>query len=239
MYGYKIRKNQVPSMEGHLVLPVREENIWYSILIINSSPYQEIVNHLCGQHKYASYINPMRLELSVFPDLSSEIRNIVRKLEVLDSGNETSISFALPTCLAEFFDAHNLVNSLEKTVEWRDSIVKETNIFRQSYNSTVEESIGWKPVKRPGQEFVDYVYILFGELNSVKLECSNLISYCLGSVFGRWDLRIINQSSFLFSPDDFGALPQCPPGMLVGPDGLPATAQTMVSGRAACPAMPT
>ena len=229
MYGYKIRKNQVPSMEGHLVLPVREENIWYSILIINSSPYQEIVNHLCGQHKYASYINPMRLELSVFPDLSSEIRDIIRKLEVLDSGNETSISFTLPTCLAEFFDAHNLISSLEKTVKWRDSIVRETNIFRQSYNSTVEESIGWKPVKRPGQEFVDYVHILFSESNSIKLECSNLISYCLGGVFGRWDLRIINQSSFLFSSDDFGALPQCPPGMLIDMEGLPASATNIIS----------
>src|SRR5262249_7302053 len=99
MYGYKVRANQVPSMEGHLVLPISKDDYWKAMLVINSSPYQEIVNQLCGQHKYASYINPVRLEIDKFPDLSARLKQITTKIEGMDSGNETSGIFVLPTCL--------------------------------------------------------------------------------------------------------------------------------------------
>jgi len=49
------------------------------------------------------------------------------------------------------------------------------------------------------------------------------ISYAIGSIFGRWDIRFATgerQPPDL--PDPFDPLPVCPPGMLQGPDGLPA-----------------
>jgi hypothetical protein len=49
------------------------------------------------------------------------------------------------------------------------------------------------------------------------------IGIMVGFVFGRWDVRITLDSSFAPKlPDPFDPLPICPPGMLVGPDGLPA-----------------
>lgn len=50
-----------------------------------------------------------------------------------------------------------------------------------------------------------------------------LFMYLVGVVFGRWDVRIALDPSLapkLSGP--FDPLPVCPPGMLVGPDGLPA-----------------
>lgn len=52
-----------------------------------------------------------------------------------------------------------------------------------------------------------------------------LISYLVGCAFGRWDVRVGRDPSMAAptSDDPFAPVPVCPPGMLVGPDGLPAS----------------
>ena len=58
----------------------------------------------------------------------------------------------------------------------------------------------------------------------------SLLAYCVGIVFGRWDARMaIDPSLAPKLPDPFDPLPVCPPGMLVGPDGLPAEPGRIVS----------
>ena len=49
------------------------------------------------------------------------------------------------------------------------------------------------------------------------------ISYLVGCAFGRWDVRIGRDPSTAppVDEDPFAPVPVCPPGMLVGPDGLP------------------
>jgi hypothetical protein len=57
-----------------------------------------------------------------------------------------------------------------------------------------------------------------------------LLMYVVGVVFGRWDVRIaIDLSIAPKLPAPFDPLPVCPPGMLVGPDGLPAKSGCVVS----------
>jgi hypothetical protein len=57
-----------------------------------------------------------------------------------------------------------------------------------------------------------------------------VISWLLGCAFGRWDIRIaIDQSLTPKLPDPFDPLPVCPPGMLIGPDVLPAEPNAIVS----------
>ncbi len=59
-------------------------------------------------------------------------------------------------------------------------------------------------------------------LNSGTL-VADLLSYVVGCVFGRWDVRIALDPSLAPKlADPFAPLPVCSPGMLVGPDGLPA-----------------
>ena len=65
---------------------------------------------------------------------------------------------------------------------------------------------------------------------SERAQFEALVSYCVGCVLGRWDVRIaLDPSLAPRLPDPFDPLPVCPPGMLVGPDGLPAEPGQIVS----------
>jgi hypothetical protein len=51
---------------------------------------------------------------------------------------------------------------------------------------------------------------------------SDLVMWCVGVAFGRWDVRYaLNPKSMSALPEPFDALPVCSPGMLQGKDGLP------------------
>ena len=67
---------------------------------------------------------------------------------------------------------------------------------------------------------------------SIPLEeyTSRILSYLIGIIFSRWDIRI-PENPFLAPKlaDPFDPLPVCPPGMLVGSDGLPAESGKIVS----------
>ena len=59
---------------------------------------------------------------------------------------------------------------------------------------------------------------------------ADLLDYTLGAVFGRWDVRLaLDETLAPGQPEPFGTLPVCPPGMLVGPNGLPAATGCLVS----------
>jgi hypothetical protein len=57
-----------------------------------------------------------------------------------------------------------------------------------------------------------------------------LITYAVGVAFGRWDVRIaLDPTLTPRLPAPFDPLPVCPPGMLVGPDSLPAESGRIAS----------
>ncbi len=68
------------------------------------------------------------------------------------------------------------------------------------------------------------------DVNEYMQECSALLSWIVGVAIGRWDIRIAQDSSLAPKlPDPFDPLPVCPPGMLIGPNGLPADPGRIVS----------
>lgn len=59
---------------------------------------------------------------------------------------------------------------------------------------------------------------------------AHFFSWCLGVAFGRFDIRLALDPSLAPPlPDPFDPLPVCSPGMLIGPDGLPARPGHIVS----------
>jgi hypothetical protein len=59
---------------------------------------------------------------------------------------------------------------------------------------------------------------------------ADIVSWAVGVAFGRFDLRLWQHPEWIPTfRDAFAALPACPLGQLVGPDGLPAAAERIAS----------
>jgi hypothetical protein len=64
----------------------------------------------------------------------------------------------------------------------------------------------------------------------VKSLAKRLMSWCLGTVLGRYDIRIARDLALTpLLPDYLSSLPVCSPGMLIGSNGLPAKYGCIVS----------
>lgn len=211
MYGYKMREDQVFTVEGHGVFPMKGFSIWHTLLIINSSPYLEIINHLCGQHKTSGYVNPARIEISKFIDKSDELKLLVNNLEFLDTGNEISPVFNYP----HFFNfrEESLFQKLQKVIDYKYKIEDEANTFRNNYNILVENKFGWNGASKYRKE-VKYNELFYNFKSNIKNESLSLISYFIGCLFGRWDIRLIFCKSNNFFENEFSALNALQPGRL-------------------------
>jgi hypothetical protein len=58
--------------------------------------------------------------------------------------------------------------------------------------------------------------------NGTIQEARNLLSFAVGAIVGRWDVRIVDGLTAAPCLDVFGASPQCPPAMLQDETGSPA-----------------
>jgi len=57
----------------------------------------------------------------------------------------------------------------------------------------------------------------------LSIHVQNLLMWCVGVAFGRWDVRMaLDPTTLPALQGPFDPLPRCAPGALVGPDGLPA-----------------
>ena len=62
----------------------------------------------------------------------------------------------------------------------------------------------------------------------LPVRVQNLLMWCVGVAFGRWDVRMALDPSLLPAlQGPFERLPRCAPGALVGPDGLPAATEAI------------
>lgn len=168
-------------------------------------------------------------------------RESVRVLRDLDSANECSHAFVVPSLVALHPMAVEaaesvLRNTMERAhdvlLEWqtrldnrvlnmyglsnedRDSILLSVS---GSMMESVEDEIN-RPASEPEDEPTSQGWASGGP--SLVAE---LFSWAVGCAFGRWDARVALDPSLapkLQGP--FEPLPVCSPGMLVGPDGMPA-----------------
>jgi hypothetical protein len=83
---------------------------------------------------------------------------------------------------------------------------------------------GLAEIKKNAQDEMRKALKLAGGFPDKKMQAHNQLSYALGCVFGRWDLRYALGTRKPPEPaEPFDPLPICSPGMLTGEDGLPAS----------------
>ncbi len=160
---------------------------------------------------------PVRKELE---DLTLQIADLKRNI---DGNNETTNLFTLPLAIVP-----NERKSLtERAILFRTEMSKvsaDAEEIQHQIDTIAFElySIESKDRRTIEEEFRDRPSPINAPPTDPPSLTADLLSYALGCVFGRWDVRYATgerQPPDL--PDPFAPLPACPPGMLQGEDGLP------------------
>lgn len=154
--------------------------------------------------------------------------------------SEVSLQVILPALLKVRGDSLT-----DRTTTWQSEILKASDSLaeiEQQLDITAFKVYGIDGVDREtikfgldsdlsDNEYSDYEKTLYTMLNIEPIAITaELVSYSIGCIFARWDIRIALDPSLAPSlQDPFDPLPVCPPAMLVGPEGRPATPGRIVS----------
>jgi len=199
------------TVEGEASVVENEDIQWYMAALIGSNVFSYGINLYCGQHKYPGYVN-------VFPSpvvKPETVRLIVEKAKDIwkakrlwQVGDETDSVFLRPRILEckarNFEDSCTVVLNKEKELDYViDNAHVELNLlFEKVYSISEKELITVRRYaeKKPS----DRVWINGPEslVEKRKAIVFELLSYVVGCLFGRWNIKEIAK------PSDVHALPE-------------------------------
>lgn len=229
------------TVEGLFVYPDSGPDIWYYLGILNAPLCSVILNYYCGQHKHAGYLD---LLPTPRPDLNDPDKRRVSEsafqgwsiMRDIDKYNEVSPLFLYP-CQSRSIKSSGLTETASRLFSsTKDAIVEETIKLESAVEKVYDLGVSDRMQIIDSIERATYTSAYADDLASGDGLLSlfgyahNLLSYTVGAAFLRWDVRIAQDTSLAPElPDPFDPLPACPPGMLVGQDGLPAKPGGIVS----------
>jgi hypothetical protein len=152
----------------------------------------------------------------------------------LDEHRETAHPFLVPRLAASESQALRLrassvVEEIERTIaasalleaEINERVLAAYGIAHDELNMTSDQAPSHTEV---GQGAPSRATTDVGDADVIALT-ADLLSWCVGIAFGRFDIRLATGEREVPSePDPFDPLPVCSPGMLTGEDGLPLEA---------------
>lgn len=167
----------------------------------------------------------VRAHLGFSPAEVSELASVVGPHPALDLPERPAeeIRDAVSAALARSVDA--LIDEAVESGLASRSITKKS-FFVSRFHELLAQRLGCSA------KSVLQAHQLVGELPAGDLEkhVRETLSFVVGVAFGRWDVRLALDASLAAKiPDPFDPLSVCPPGMLAGPDGLPARADAIAS----------
>jgi hypothetical protein len=231
--AHVLPSNSVFTIEGLAVFPSKRENFYYYLGILNAPLVSWIINYFCGQHKHAGYVDlipvPPPCDDMASSDLDRFVKIVVAQKKEFNACHEVTALFITPWYTVTSLPEHGIIAWISDTLSLQASMASkyvselETCVENAYHLSTVERT--WlRPYLEP--HFQDSASPYEGELSlqdDLAPCAANLLSYMLGTTFGRWDIRYATGGKELPElPDPFDPLPICPPGMLQSKDGLPA-----------------
>ena len=235
--AHVLSSGSIFTSEGQAITGIQKDDAKIVLSFLNSSLAQYTINQYCGQHKHCGYINLLpipSLQGSIRSEIIGNAEKIVEIKQRWFAFDETTLEFRLVLFGLNSWTAGNSLRDLLDAVvnkfktdksELRQRIANNDRYFKQAACLSSEESeqldryILRRPLDSP---WPDMERDRASESESVFLT-KTLISQIIGLVFGRWDVRIALDTSLAPKlADPFDPLPVCPPGMLVGLDGLPA-----------------
>ena len=214
--------------EGHSIFPNSPNDESYWILgILNSAFARDLMNTIAGLHKTGGYLG--KLPVPEVPDsakqkLSALTKECVAYVQKWDRIVETSpifspvlASIAAPNLASQ--TARGIINANEAVISLAMDI---DEAIASVYGVSDEE------MKEIAENLNTPNRVILSEAMDCSLDelpseiSKDLLSYFLGTTFGRWDIRYATgEQAAPELPDPFAPLPVCPPGQLQNAQGLP------------------
>lgn len=235
------------SVRGYAILtdvPV----LWWVLALGNSVVFDYLFKTMLGRFGFPEFIVgvlqkvPMpKISANIAQDLSNYAKTIVQIKRDWDRGNELSHAFCLPFVLSHRLES--ITQSLgsitrqgsakDVTIEQMEHAINGVSFSLYGINKADRRVIERGLINHQAEEFAledgDELVDESCRVDSRQL-VADLLSYAVGCVFGRWDVRMALDPSLLPRlQDPFDPLPACSPSMLVGPDGLPARPGSIAS----------
>ena len=202
----------LPTREGKAILPHSPSDSWYLLALLNSGPVRAFVRDTCGLHKQSGAIGRIPIpnvsdqDMKILNDAANAIWNAVASSYYQD---EASRWFVLPAGIK-----NKILSTEQNKQEIEQHLQQIEKISRKIYQ--IESNSEW--VEDPG------VPILYDPCPD------DIISWVIGVIFGRFDVRIANSELPQLNVNNpFNRPPPCSPGMLVSTDGLPAKSHSIIS----------
>lgn len=249
-YPYVIPGNCIPSVSRYMAFP--EQGRDFDALGVSASRIASAFMRFYGEKFVWPNFLVENLKGLPWPELPKETQGFFRRLiqQEVDQrqraymNHEPFLEFLLPIKVKDFSNSGRSLAFDPKTLlgEEGEQLIAEAYGFDQTAAMRIERDVvealefqhgiaisAESTEEEDGEQETD-------EDTDFVLDCSEraqieaLLSYFVGCIFARWDVRIaIDPSLAPKLPDPFDPLPVCPPGMLVGPDGLPAEPNRIVS----------
>lgn len=210
--------------------------------IMNSRAFLALVQLQLARHSLAQSFEVGIIESTPTPNisqatssmLSREVSEIIDRKRDLDARWENSHVFVSPFfphplagCLTDQFRllaTHSQriteeINQIQELLDQQVFDLFEVSERDCQINDLVSEERSQENTSESPEEEQDT-----STFTSPATSASAFLVYALGVAAGRWDIRVIFDSDLVppLQPP-FKALPIAPPGMLIGPEGLPAT----------------
>jgi len=216
------------SEKGMCVFPVEKAHA-LAILALLASTWTEEMLLAFGRHR--AYENSAVASLPIGPDTISRSCTVLQSLAKqgvglmlrAEAAMETSALFCSPPCVKYSEGRPNLTGASAEHVAGLTAPLAKVlaQIDAKAAECFFGEEVPPSCTSEGRDTLIQRVEVL--QRTMARDDGVDALQYCLGCLVGRWDTRFVTsggQSSEL--PDAFAPLPACPPGMLQGPDGLPA-----------------
>jgi hypothetical protein len=243
---YAIPSGCIPTASRYMAFPNPGQE--YTTLGVTASNIASAFLRFYGERFYHPNFLVENLKALPWPDMPSDLidklENLVKQevairrrayqnYEPFHDFTAPNMLFPNPdskaiTCDLNSFLGHKL--ELEVAAAYGFSPEQAETITRDLQEAVYAQSKGSSGSSVSDDESDGDVSSDFVLINKDRSLREEIISYVIGSIFGRWDIRIAMDSSLAPElPGPFDPLPVCPPGMLVGTDGLPAKPGGIVS----------
>ncbi|MCS7166355.1 MAG: BREX-1 system adenine-specific DNA-methyltransferase PglX [Gemmatales bacterium] len=208
------------SVKGSGGFATNETDLWLALAFMNSSAFSCLVDLIVGTSMIAKSYEVGVLGIVPYPDLR-------KYSSILVAEAQKCYKFALyknyDETAHEFTSYQTRPEPPSKPSQLIDDIIYEAYGLNEQERAQLEALSITVAVHNQGW-FDDDNGDASDEkqLDDRAKRAREVISYAVGCVFGRWDVRYATgEKAAPPLPDPFDPLPVCPPGMLQGEDGLP------------------